>query len=48
MVRKTNGKNAIQIASFIGIERADAFKEIMIRSFGNSEVGEPRKVEWKE
>ena len=48
MVRITNGKNAIQIASFISIERADAFKEIMIRSFGNSEVGEPRKVEWKE
>jgi hypothetical protein len=48
MVRKMTGKNAIQIASFTSIERADAFKKIMIRSFGNSEVGEPRKVEYKE
>lgn len=35
----------IQVASFLTPERAEAFKDLMIDSFGSGEVGEPTIID---
>jgi hypothetical protein len=47
LVRESTGKDAIQVASFTSIDRAEAFKKIMINFFGSAEIGQPRTVKSK-
>ncbi|MEQ8956423.1 MAG: hypothetical protein RLP02_00640 [Coleofasciculus sp. C2-GNP5-27] len=42
---RENGQRAIQVASFLTPERAEAFKDLMIDSFGSGEVGEPAIID---
>jgi hypothetical protein len=42
---RENGQRAIQVASFLTPERAEAFKDLMIDSFGSGEVGEPTIID---
>lgn len=43
--RKKTNKKSIQVASFIGIERATEFKEFMIKKLKSGEIGEPSVIE---
>jgi serine/threonine protein kinase len=47
-VRKTLGIEAIQVASFTSLERAESFKQFMNNKVRGAEVGEPRRVESRE
>ncbi|HLO86186.1 MAG TPA: hypothetical protein VK203_14415 [Nostocaceae cyanobacterium] len=46
-LRKTTGKDAIQVASFSSIERAKKFSKFMSEKLGSGEVGEPTVIEAK-
>jgi hypothetical protein len=48
MVRKDTNKKAIQVGSFIGIERAELFQVFLQKTLSNADVGQPRRVEYKE
>ena len=45
--REKTNKKSIQVASFTTLERANKFKEILRKKFGNVEVGEPTKISSK-
>jgi len=45
--RKTAGKNSIQVASFLSIERANKFRNFMIEKLGSGEVAEPTVIQAK-
>jgi hypothetical protein len=43
--REKTGKEAIQVGSFLTVDRANAFKEFLIKNIGSGEVGEPTVIE---
>jgi hypothetical protein len=43
-IRKENGKEAVQVASFDNEERANQFKVFLIKKIGSAEVGEPNII----
>ncbi len=43
--REAKGKDYIQVASLVGKERADQFKDLMQREFGSGEVGQASIIE---
>lgn len=42
--RKKTGKQALQVGSFLTVDRANAFKEFMLKNIGSGEVGEEPTV----
>lgn len=42
--RESTGKQMIQVASFLSVERANQFKDFMISKFGSGEVGEASNI----
>ncbi len=42
--RETKGKDYIQVASLVGKERANQFKDLMQQEFGSGEIGEPSVI----
>jgi hypothetical protein len=47
ITRKYKGKEAIQVASFISVERAYQFHEFMKNKLGSGEIGEPTVIKAK-
>ncbi|MDJ1174338.1 hypothetical protein [Roseofilum capinflatum] len=45
--RKNTNKQAVQVASFLTIDRANEFKQFMIEQLGSGDVGEPTIIENK-
>jgi hypothetical protein len=45
--REVAGKDAIQVASFTSLERANQFEKFMKKKFGSGQVGEPTLIEAK-
>jgi hypothetical protein len=45
MKRKKTGKQSIQVSSFVTLERANAFKEFLLKNLGSGEVGETTIIE---
>lgn len=43
--REKTGKEAIQVGSFLTVDRANAFKEFLLKNIGSGEVGEPTVIE---
>lgn len=47
MRRQGTSKQAIQIASMIGNERARQFRDFISKKVGSAEIGEPRRIDYK-
>ncbi|MEG3980161.1 hypothetical protein QUA08_05065 [Microcoleus sp. T3B2] len=46
--REKTGKQAVQVGSFLTVDRANAFKEFMLKNIGSGEVGEePTVIEFQ-
>jgi hypothetical protein len=45
MKRESTNERSIQVASFVGRERAEDFQEFLIEQVGNAEIGEPTTYE---
>lgn len=43
--REKTGKQAIQVGSFLTVDRANTFKEFLLKNIGSGEVGEPTVIE---
>ena len=46
-ITRENGKQSIQVASFLTIDRANAFKDFMVKKVGSGEVGKPTFIQSK-
>ena len=45
LTREKTGQKAIQLGSFITLERAKYFQSFMADKFGNAEIGEPTQIQ---